>query len=304
MKNNKKIAVVTGGAGFIGSHLVEELLKCGYEVRVVDSLVAGKRENVPDDAIFFKTDIRDSNSLIPIFSGVHTIFHLAALPRVEYTIQHSVESHEVNVTGTLNVLMVARDSGISRVVLASSAAVYGDCEEVPLTEKSTPTPLSPYALHKYVCEQYMGLFYRLYGLGTVSLRFFNVYGPRLDPDGPYALVIGRFMKLLKEGKPLTIVGDGEQTRDFIHVRDIVNALITAAESKNVGNGEVINIGTGIETSVNELADLFGGEKTYISARAEPRASSADIKKAKKLLNWEPLISLADGIAELKKEFGL
>lgn len=302
MNKNKKIAVVTGGAGFIGSHLVDELIKHDYEVRVVDNLVAGKRENVPSGAILFQTDIRNREDLIKIFSGASAIFHLAALPRVEYTIQNPMESHEVNVTGTLNVLNVAKDAGVQRVVLASSAAIYGDNQECPLIEDYDPTPLSPYALHKYICEQYLTLFSKLYGLNTVSLRFFNVYGPRLDPDGPYALVIGRFLKLRKEGKPLTITGDGKQTRDFIHVRDIVNALITAAESGNVGKGEVINIGTGRETSVNELAKLFGGEYEYVQARIEPRASSADIKKAKKFLNWEPKISLKDGIEELKKEF--
>ncbi|MDP2665642.1 MAG: NAD-dependent epimerase/dehydratase family protein, partial [bacterium] len=153
-------------------------------------------------------------------------------------------------------------------------------------------------------EQYLSLFSKIYGLGTVSLRFFNVYGPRLDPDGPYALVIGRFLKLRKEGKPLTIVGDGKQTRDFIHTRDIVSALIKAGEIPLIGKGEVINIGTSHGTSVNELASLFGGEQVYIPARIEPRSSRADIRKAKRLLGWEPTVSLEEGIAELKKEFGL
>ncbi|MEK7126254.1 MAG: NAD-dependent epimerase/dehydratase family protein [Patescibacteria group bacterium] len=300
----KKIAVVTGGAGFIGSHLVDELICRGYTVRVVDNLIASKRSNVNKKADFYKKDIRDNKALANIFSGAYVVFHLAALPRVEYTIQNPIETHDVNVNGTLNVLDIAKSSGVSRVVLASSAAIYGDNQECPLNEDLAPTPLSPYALHKYICEQYLTLFSKLYGLNTVSLRFFNVYGPRLDPDGPYALVIGRFLKLRKEEKSLTITGDGKQTRDFIHVYDVVSALITAAESVNVEKGEVINVGTGIETSVNELAALFGGEKTYVSARTEPRASSADIKKAKKLLDWEPLISLADGVAELKKEFGL
>ena len=302
MNKKQKIAVVTGGAGFIGSHLVEILIERGYEVRVVDNLVASKREQVPEGSIFFKADIRDCDALKGIFSDADVVFHLAALPRVEYTIQNPIETHEVNVTGTLNVLDTAKSSGVDRVVLASSAAIYGDNQECPLNEDSVPTPLSPYALHKHVGEQYLALFSKIYGLSTVSLRFFNVYGSRLDPDGPYALVIGRFLKLMSDNKPLTITGDGKQTRDFIHVRDIVDALITSAESENVGKGEVINIGTGHETSVNELADLFGGEKTYVPARIEPRASSADIKKAKKLLNWEPRILLKEGIVELKKEF--
>lgn len=300
----KKIAVVTGGAGFIGSHLVDELINRGYSVRVVDNLIASKRDNVHREAVFYEIDIRDKDALSEIFSDAEIVFHLAALPRVEYTIQNPIETHDVNVTGTLNVLTVARDAEVGRVVLASSAAIYGDNQECPLSEDYDPTPLSPYALHKHVCEQYLTLFSKLYGLNTVSLRFFNVYGPRLDPDGPYALVIGRFLKLLALGKPLTITGDGKQTRDFIHVLDVVGALISAAESDNVGKGEVINIGTGTETSVNELAKLFGGEHEYVPARVEPRSSCADIKKAKKLLNWGPKISLKNGIAELKKEFGL
>lgn len=302
MKKKKKIAVVTGGAGFIGSHLVDELVRRGYTVRAIDNLISGKLSNVNKKADFYKNDIRDTVALAKILAGASSIFHLAALPRVEYTIKNPVETHEVNVTGTLNILNVAKNVGVSRVILASSASIYGDYEKIPLNEEIIPMPLSPYALHKYVCEQYLTLFSKIYGLGTVSLRFFNVYGPRLDPDGPYALVIGRFLKLNLSGKPLTITGDGEQTRDFIHVKDVVSSLITASERKNIGKGEVINIGTGKETSVNKLADLFGGDRTYVQARIEPRASSADIKKAKKLLNWKPKISLKDGIAELKKEF--
>jgi len=293
-----------GGAGFIGSHLVDELLARGYAVRVVDSLVAGKREQIAAGAEFFAADVRDRAALVPIFAGARAVFHLAALPRVQYTIEHPLESHEVNVTGTLNVLETARDAGVERVVLASSAAVYGDSQNLPLREDAAPTPLSPYALHKYISEEYLKLFSKLYGLSTVSLRFFNVYGPRLDPDGPYALVIGRFLKLRKEGKPLTITGDGEQTRDFVHVKDIVRGLIAAAEHKNVGAGEVINLGTGEKTSVNELAEYFGGKCEYVEPRIEPRASAADITKAKTLLGWEPTVPLKDGIAELKKEFNI
>ncbi len=303
-KNKQKIAVVTGGAGFIGSHLSDALLERGYEVRVIDNLVASKRDNVHKEAVFYETDIRDKDALPEVFFGADVVFHLAALPRVEYTIQNPIETHDVNVTGTLNVLNTAKNVGVSRVVFASSAAIYGDIQECPLNEDFVPSPLSPYALHKYIGEQYLILFSKLYGLDTVSLRFFNVYGPRLDPDGPYALVIGRFLKLLALGKTLTITGDGKQTRDFIHVRNVVDALITAAESDNVGMGEVVNVGTGRESSIDELADLFGGEKTYVQARVEPRKSFADIRKAKKLLDWEPTVSLADGIAELKKEFGL
>ena len=298
----KKIAVVTGGAGFIGSHLVEALLAKGYVVSVVDSLVAGKRENVPRGAELHVVDIRDTKTLPSLFARADVVFHLAALPRVQYSIEHPVETHEVNVTGTVNVLATVGKG--TRVILASSAAVYGDLEAPILSENLPVISVSPYGLHKYVSERYLALANSLYGTETVSLRFFNVYGPRLDPEGPYALVIGRFLKLCKEGKPLTIVGDGTHTRDYIHTCDIVTALITAGEATTIGKGEVINIGTGRGTSINELADAFGGPREYLPPRIEPKTSCADISCAKKLLSWEPTISIEDGIAELKKEYGL
>lgn len=291
MNHDQNITVVTGGAGFIGSHLVDLLLTQGYIVRVVDSLIAGKRECVPAAATFFEADIRDAEVLKEAFAGAQLVFHLAALPRVQDTIEHPTETHDVNVTGTLR-------------VFASSAAIYGDNQHIPLREEEPPEPLSPYALHKLVSEQYLRLYSKIFDLPAVSLRFFNVYGPRLDPEGPYALVIGRFLKLHKEGKPLTIVGDGEQTRDYVHVSDVVRALLSAAESDTVGEGEVINVGTGVATSVNALAGHFGGEKAYLPPRLEPRASVADISRAKELLGWEPSISLVDGIVELKRDTGL
>ena len=304
MNHDQNITVVTGGAGFIGSHLVDLLLTQGYIVRVVDSLIAGKRECVPAAATFFEADIRDAEVLKEAFAGAQLVFHLAALPRVQDTIEHPTETHDVNVTGTLRVLEAARASGAKRVVFASSAAIYGDNQHIPLREEEPPEPLSPYALHKLVSEQYLRLYSKIFDLPAVSLRFFNVYGPRLDPEGPYALVIGRFLKLHKEGKPLTIVGDGEQTRDYVHVSDVVRALLSAAESDTVGEGEVINVGTGVATSVNALAGHFGGEKAYLPPRLEPRASVADISRAKELLGWEPSISLVDGIVELKRDTGL
>lgn len=302
MMNEKKHAVVTGGAGFIGSHLVEALLQEGYSVSVIDSLVAGKEENVPEEVTLHIADVRDMGRLPELLQKADIVFHLAALPRVEYSIRNPVETHEVNVTGTVNVLASVEKG--ARVVLASSAAVYGNVEAVLLSEELAGNPVSPYGLHKYVSEKYLALAHSLYGIETVSLRFFNVYGPRFDPEGPYALVVGRFLKLRKEGKPLTIVGDGTQTRDYVHTRDIVAALIMAGESPNVGKGEVINIGTGRGTSVNELADAFGGERECIPPRIEPKTSCADVRKAKELLHFEASVSLADGIAELKREYGV
>lgn len=302
MNTQKKHAVVTGGAGFIGHHLVEALLKKNYSVAVIDSLIAGKREQVPESAVLHVVDIREAEALPPLLSGADVVFHLAALPRVEYTIQHPKETHDVNVTGTVNVLTAVKKG--TRIVFASSAAVYGDTDASVLSEDLPAAPMSPYGLHKYVSEKYLALASQLYGIETVSLRFFNVYGPQLDPEGPYALVVGRFLKLRKEGKPLTIVGDGEQTRDFINTRDIVSALIAAAESTKVGTGEILNVGTGRGTSMNELADAFGGEREYLPSRLEPKRSCADVTRAKELLGFTASVSLADGIAELKRAWGI
>jgi UDP-glucose 4-epimerase len=302
MIEQKKHAVVTGGAGFIGGHLVDALLQSGYTVSVIDSLIAGKREQVPPDVPLHVVDIRDAEALPPLLAGADVVFHLAALPRVEYSIQHPRETHEVNVTGTVNVLAAVGKG--TRVVLASSAAVYGNTDISVLSESLPVSPVSPYGLHKYVSERYLALASELYSTETVSLRFFNVYGPRLDPEGPYALVVGKFLKLRKEGKSLTITGDGKQTRDFIHTQDIVSALMKAGESPRVGKGEIINIGTGHGTSVNELADAFGGEREYLPPRIEPRTSCADVTRAKSLLGFTASVSLADGIAELKREWGI
>jgi UDP-glucose 4-epimerase len=297
-----KKAIVTGGAGFIGSHLVEALLSRGYQVSVIDSLIAGKKENIPTGVDLHTVDVRDLEAIKPLIAEADAVFHLAALPRVEYSIQNPVETHEVNVTGTVNVLASVRKG--ARVILASSAATYGNVDAPILSEDLAGAPVSPYGLHKYVSEKYLALAHLLYGTETVSLRFFNVYGPRLDPNGPYALVVGRFLKLRQEGKPLTITGDGTQTRDFVHVRDIVAGLIAAAESPKVGKGEVINLGTGRGTSVNELADAFGGEREYIASRIEPKNSCADVRRAKELLGFEASVPLREGIAEMKREAGI
>jgi UDP-glucose 4-epimerase len=271
-------------------------------VSVIDSLIAGKREQVPAGVPLHVVDIRDAEALPPLLEGADLVFHLAALPRVEYSIQHPRETHEVNVTGTVNVLAAVGKR--TRVVLASSAAVYGNADVPVLSEDLPASPVSPYGLHKYVSERYLTLASKLYDTETVSLRFFNVYGPRLDPEGPYALVVGKFLKLRKEGKPLTITGDGKQTRDFIHTQDIVSALMKAGESSRVGKGEIINIGTGHGTSVNELADAFGGPREYIPARLEPKNSCAEVSRAKDLLGFTASVSLRDGIDQLKKEWNI
>lgn len=297
-KRNKIKAVVTGGAGFIGHHLVNFLIERGVVVTVVDNLVAGKRERVNPSAQLMLADVRDREVLAPAFAGADYVFHLAALPRVQYSIEYPVETHEVNVTGTMNVLLAAREAKVKRVVYSSSSSAYGDSVALPLREDLPANPKSPYGLHKYLGELYCRVITEVYGLPTVSLRYFNVYGSGQDPDGPYALVIGRFLKQRANGEPLSITGDGEQTRDFTHVRDVVRANWLAATSKRVGRGEVLNIGAGNNISINKLAALIGGPVVHIPARLEPKHTLADITRAKELLGWQPEIVFEQGLKEL------
>jgi UDP-glucose 4-epimerase len=294
--------IVTGGAGFIGSHVVDLLVERGYRVRVVDSLVAGKREHVNKHASLEVIDIRDFDALLPEFQEASTIIHLAACPQAPYTVEHPLETHNINLTGTLNVLEAARQAGVPRVVYASSSAIYGDLETMPLREDMPAQPVNPYGVHKYAAEQYMTLYATLYGLQTISLRFFNAYGPRLDPNGPYALVIGKFLQCLAEGEPLPVTGDGQQTRDFVYVRDLAQAVVYAAEEPGLGDGDVINVGSGIATSILELAQTLGGTTTFAPPRTEPRHSRADIARARELLGWYPATSLTDGLAQLRTEW--
>ncbi|MBL7045826.1 MAG: NAD-dependent epimerase/dehydratase family protein [Parcubacteria group bacterium] len=296
--------VVTGGAGFVGSHIVDLLVSEGAEVVVVDNMFAGKKENVNSEAALHMSDIRDTKAMADIFKGATFVFHEAAVPRVPYSIEHPEETHDNNVNGTLSVLSAAKETGVKRVVCASSSSTYGDQDKMPLVETMPPEPVHPYGLQKYVGELYAKLYSDVYGLETVSLRYFNVYGPRLDPEGDYALVIGKFLKQRKEGKPLTIIGDGEQTRDFTHVSDVARANLLAATSGKVGKGEAINIGAGKSISVNKLADMFGGERVTLPARIEARHTLSDTEKAKELLGWEAEVSFEDGVAELKKAFKL
>lgn len=302
MAGEKEKVVVTGGAGFIGSHLTDALIERGYDVHVIDNLSGGKKEYVHSDATLHEVDIRDYEKIVPIISDARYVFHEAAVPRVQYSIEHPRETTEVNVLGTVNVLKAAHKGGVGRVIYAASSSAYGNQDMLPLVEIMQPRPLSPYGLQKYVGERYCEVFSVMYGLETVSLRYFNVYGSRFDPEGAYALVIGKFMKLRKEGKPLTITGDGEQTRDFTHVRDVVRANLLAAKSDAVGNGEVINIGAGSNQSINRIAELVGGPVEHIEPRVEPRDTLADTSRAKELLEWEPAISIEEGIEELKKEY--
>jgi UDP-glucose 4-epimerase len=296
---NKKV-IVTGGAGFIGSNLADALFEKGYEVHVIDNLSGGKKENINPKAVFHEIDIKNLDAIKPLFKGVEYVFHLAALPRVQYSIEQPLETHNVNVTGTLNVLIAAQEAGVKKVVYSASSSAYGDPKELPTKEDAEPNPKSPYGLHKYVGEVYCKVWSEVYGLPTVSLRYFNVYGPKQDPAGAYALVIAKFLKLKQEGKPLTITGTGEQTRDFTHIRDVIRANILAAESTTEGKGEVMNIGAGKNYSIKKVAELIGGEIQYIPARLEPSNTLADNTKARQLLGWTPEVVFEDGIEELKK----
>lgn len=279
-------AVVTGGAGFIGTQIGDALKADGYEVVSFDI----KNGN----------DIQDLEQLKTACAGADYVFHTAALPRVQYSIEHPVETHNANITGTLNVLLAAKEAGVKKVIYSASSSAYGDSPVLPLVETLPANPKSPYGLQKYVGELYCRVFSQVYGLPTVSLRYFNVYGPGADPNGAYALVIAKFIKQRMEGKPMTITGDGTQTRDYTHVRDVVRANLLAAKSDAVGKGEVINIGAGNNASVNKVAELIGGPVEHVAPRFEPHDTLADNTKARELLGWEPTISLGEGIAELKR----
>ncbi len=304
MKVNKNIkkekVVVTGGAGFIGSHITDALVDEGYEVHIIDNLSNGKKENINPKAVFHKADICDYKKIASIFKGAKYVFHEAALPRVQFSIENPLESNDANVVGTLNVLVASKEAGVKRLVYAASSSAYGDPIKLPLIETMPANPKSPYGLQKYIGELYCRLFNQIYGLETVSLRYFNVYGPRNSSEGAYALVIAKFFKLLKEGKPLTITGDGTQTRDFTSVHDVVRANILAMKSEKVGKGEVINIGAGRNFTVNQVAELIGGKSTHIAPRLEPHDTLASNALAKKLLGWTPEWKLEEGIEELKK----
>lgn len=300
-----KKVVITGGAGFIGSHLSRELLKKGYEVHVLDNLSNGKQEDVPEGAVFHQVDILDTEKVKEIVTGADTVFHLAALPRVPFSYDHPVESHDANINGSFSVLMAARDAKVRRVVYAASSSSYGDQDSLPFTEDMQPRPLSLYSLQKLVGEEYARLFYANYGLETVSLRFFSVYGTRMRPDGGYALAIPKFLQCAKEGIPLPVTGDGTQTRDFTHISDVVRACILAMESQKVGKGEMFNIAAGRNVTINRIVELIGGTPEYIPKRhADAKDTFGDITKAKQLLGWEPSVSIEEGIAELKQEYGL
>ncbi|MCK4540254.1 NAD-dependent epimerase/dehydratase family protein [Candidatus Parcubacteria bacterium] len=296
--------LVTGGAGFIGSNLADALIKRGDEAVIIDNLSTGKKENINGQAKFYKADIVDLEKIKPLFVGVDYVFHLAAFARVQPSIEDPISSNNINLNGTLNVLVAARDANVKKVVYSASSSAYGNQTEMPLREDMPAHPISPYGLQKYIGELYCRMFSEIYNLPTVSLRYFNIYGKRQLLEGAYCLVMGIFAKQRLEGKPMTITNDGEQRRDFTSVADAVRANIMAAESDNVGKGEVINIGRGKNYSVNELAKMIGGPTEFIGERIEPKETLADNSLAKKLLNWEPTVDLPEWLEEYKREMGL
>src|SRR3954470_19548899 len=297
--------LVTGGAGFIGSHLTEELVRRGHRVRVADSLVTGKRSNLDHvpGVEFVEGDLADLTFARGAVNGCQFVLHQAAIPSVPRSVQDPITSNTANVDATLNVLVAARDAGVKRLVFAASSSAYGDTPTLPKHEGMPTNPLSPYALQKVVGEQYLQMFTRLYGLETVSIRYFNVFGPRQDPPSPYSGVSSVFATALLENRSPTIYGDGGQTRDFTYVANVVDGVLRACEAPGA-SGEVINVATGGRISLNTLfrsmRDIIGGnvEPTYLPGRqGDVRDSQADISKAKALLGYEPTVSFEDGLAD-------
>ena len=295
--------LVTGGAGFIGSHLAEELLRRGHRVRVVDSLITGKRANLASIAAaeFIEGDLADADVAAKAAAGMDYVLHQAAIPSVPRSVDDPATTNRANITATLNVLVAARAAGVKRLVYAGSSAAYGDTPTLPKHEEMPTRPLSPYALQKLVGEQYCQMFTRLYGFPTVTTRYFNVFGPRQDPGSPYSGVISLFATAVLAGQTPIIHGDGEQTRDFTYIANVVDGVLRACEAPNVA-GAVINVATGQRTSLNELLRVLNRlvnvnvHPIHKETRAgDVRDSQADISKAKALLGYEPTVSLEDGL---------
>lgn len=293
--------LITGGLGFIGSHLAKLLLEQGHAVTILDDVSLGKRERLPEGASLVEADICDFAAIRLAFEGIDGVFHLAADPRLPYSMEHPESTHAINVDGTHNILLACKKAGVQKVVFSSSSAVYGDQEEMPISESAPLNYKSPYALHKLIAEQYMQLYARIYSVSSISLRYFNVYGPGQSVADSYASVIPFFLSQKAAGKALTITGTGEQTRDYIHVRDVALANIAAMQSDMRG-GEVFNIGTGNATSVNDLAQLISDDITYLPERpGDILHSVADVSKAKESLGWAPTIAFEEGMRALMGE---
>ncbi|MDH3521524.1 MAG: SDR family oxidoreductase [Myxococcales bacterium] len=307
----RRAALVTGGAGFIGGHLVERLVADGWQVRVLDDFSTGRESNlerVADRIDLLRGDVRDARTVARAVEGVEVVFHQAAIASVPRSVADPIGTHAVNTLGTLQVLEAARDAGVRRVVYAASCAIYGDGSELPKRETLPPRPLSPYALQKHAGELTCRLYARLHGLETVALRYFNVYGPRQDPNGDYAAVIPRFITACLAGAAPRVYGDGEQTRDFVAVRDVVAANLLAAEAEKA-SGCVCNVASGRETSLNELLALVREHTgATAAARYDPpregdvRRSVACLDHAQESLGYAPRVALREGLVDTIASF--
>jgi len=307
MHNSKIKYVVTGGAGFIGSNIVDLLVEKGHEVHVIDNFSTGKKENCNPKAKYHDLDLSISNNLEKIKSvlkGCDGVFHLAALARVQESIDNPIHFEKNNTLSTINILKVCSEEKVKRLIYSASSSAYGNTDKLPSKEEDLVDPISPYAMQKYYGEVCCRMFSKVYGVETVSLRYFNVYGERQNLDGAYALVMCVFAKQRMNNEPLTIRGDGEQRRDFTHVYDIASANYLAMNSSKVGKGEVINIGNSDNRSVNEIASLIGGPTTHVEPVIEPRETLADNTKAKNLLGWSPTINIEDWVPKYKKDLGI
>jgi UDP-glucose 4-epimerase len=297
-------ALVTGGGGFIGSNVVRALLARGDDVRVLDNFSTGSRANLAGlegDVQLVEGDLRSYERVHAAVRGAEVVFHQGALPSVPRSVQDPLTTTAVNVEGTLNVLLAARDEGVRRIVNASSSSVYGNTGTLPRIETQAPDPISPYAVAKLAAERFCTSFTRVYGMEIVSLRYFNVFGPRQDPSSQYAAVVPRFIRAIADDEPVTIYGDGDQSRDFTFVDNVVGANLLAADAPGVG-GDILNVATGDSVTVNALADAIGAmlgkqvEKAYEPAReADVRASWADVGEAKRLLGYEMRVDFAEGL---------
>tara|TARA_B100000965_G_scaffold138450_1_gene115254 strand:+ start:1743 stop:2654 length:912 start_codon:yes stop_codon:yes gene_type:complete len=299
--------LVTGGAGFIGSNLVDRLIADNHEVHVIDNFSTGKKENCNSKAIYHNYNICNLDNFEifkEIMTDIDTVFHTAAMARVQPSIVDPLKYEVNNTIGIVNLLKSASDAGVKRLVYSASSSAYGNPEKLPSKESFPTNPISPYAAQKYYGEVCCRMFSEVYGIETVSLRYFNVYGEKQNLGGAYATVVGIFIKQCLDGESMTINGDGENRRDYTYVGDVVMANILAAQSKKVGKGEVINIGSGKNLSVNQVADMIGENKIYGESFKEPLITLASISKAKELLNWEPTIRLEDWIKSYKNKIGL
>ena len=305
--------LVTGGAGFIGSNLTEALLQRGHFVRVLDDFSTGKRENLIFDKKFpsleiVEGDIREFSTCQKAVKGIEYVFHQAALPSVQRSIEDPETSNAVNVGGTLNVLLAAKETGVKRVIYASSSSVYGDTPALPKHEEMPSNPLSPYALQKYIGEQYCRLFYQLYGLDTISLRYFNIFGPKQDPNSLYSAVIPKFIDALLQGRPPIIFGDGEQSRDFTYIENVVQANLLALSAEHL-RGEAMNIACGKRISLNQLLnvlkEILGSKLSPIyeePRKGDVKHSLADIRKGKEIINYEPIVGIEIGLKKTVEFF--